>query len=227
MLFGGKKVNCPRRCLLPRLARIVVPDTPHHVTQRGNRREPVFFGPADYRLYRTLLAEAAVKSRTEIWAYCLMPNHVHLILTPRDADGLRATLAEAHRRYTRAINERHGWTGHLWQGRFGSVPMDEDHLAGAVRYVSLNPVRAGLVGRARDWEWSSVRAHLAGADDGLVTVRPVLDRYVRFADMLDIAPSGLELNALRRAETSGRPLGSKEWVEGLGVMEERRGRKAR
>jgi putative transposase len=197
------------------------------VTQRGNRREPVFFGPADYRLYRTLLAEAAAKSRTEVWAYCLMPNHVHLILTPCDTDGLRATLAEAHRRYTRIINERHGWTGHLWQGRFGSVPMDEDHLAGAVRYVSLNPVRAGLVRRAADWEWSSVRAHLAGEDDGLVIVRPVLDRYPRFADMLEIMPSGIEVNALRRAETSGRPLGSKEWVEGLGAAEKKRGRKAR
>jgi putative transposase len=156
-----------------------------------------------------------------------MPNHVHLILTPRDADGLRAMLAEAHRRYTRIINERHGWTGHLWQGRFGSVPMDEDHLAGAVRYVSLNPVRAGLVRRADDWEWSSVRAHLSGQDDGLATVQPLLDRYPRFGDMLDIVPNSIEMNALRRAETSGRPLGSKEWVKRLGVTEEKRGRKAR
>jgi putative transposase len=145
----------------------------------------VFFGPDDYRLYRTLLAEAARQVNTEIWAYCLMPNHVHLIMTPYGEDGLRATLAEAHRRYTTFINQRHGWTGHLWQGRFGSVPMDEDHLAGAVRYVSLNPVRAGLASRAQDWEWSSVRAHLAGIDDGLVAVRPVLDRYPRFADMLE------------------------------------------
>lgn len=162
---------------MPRLARIVVPGCPHHVTQRGNRRERVFFQPDDYRLYLALLAQAASRSQTEVWTYCLMPNHVHLILTPQAEDGLRATLAEAHRRYTRFINERHGWTGHLWQGRFGSVPMDEDHLAAAVRYVSLNPVRAGLAKRAEDWEWSSVRAHLAGQDDRLVKVRPVLDRY--------------------------------------------------
>lgn len=210
---------------MPRLARIVVPGLPHHVTQRGNRRERVFFEPGDHLRYRAFLAEAAAKARTEVWAYCLMPNHVHLILTPCDEDGLRATLAEAHRRYTNFINERHGWSGHLWQGRFGSVPMDEDHLAGAVRYVSLNPVRARLVTRAEDWPWSSVRAHLTGQDDGLVVVRPVLDRWPRFADMLEVEPTGIEMNALRKAETSGRPLGSKEWVQGLGVVEGRRGRK--
>jgi putative transposase len=212
---------------LPRLARIVVPGIPHHVTQRGNRRERVFFGPGDYSFYRRLLSEAAKEAETEVWAYCLMPNHVHLILAPRDVGGLRTTLAEAHRRYTRFIDDRSGWTGHLWQGRFGSVPMDEDHLAGAVRYVSLNPVRAGLVGRACDWEWSSVRAHLAGQDDGLVTVQPVLDRYPLFAEMLETVPSGIEMNALRRAETSGRPLGSKEWIEAVGAGMERRGRKRR
>lgn len=210
---------------MPRLARIVVPDIPHHVTQRGNRRERVFFSPDDYRLYRTMLAQAAASAGTEIWAYCLMPNHVHLILVPSHADGLRATLAEAHRRYTRFINDREGWTGHLWQGRFGSVPMDEDHLESAVRYVSLNPVRAGLVKAARDWPWSSVRAHLDGADDGLVTVRTVLDRWPDFSAMIETEAKGAEMNALRRAEGSGRPLGSKAWVEGLGVAMGKRGRR--
>ena len=212
---------------MPRLARIVVPGFPHHVTQRGNRRERVFFGPEDFRFYRRLLAEAAQQASTEVWAYCLMPNHVHLMLTPRGENGLRDTLAEAHRQYTRFINERHGWTGHLWQGRFGSVAMDEDHLESAVRYVSLNPVRAGLVKKASDWEWSSVRAHLAGVDDGLVTVRPVLDRFPDFAGMLEIELTGIELNALRRAETSGRPLGSKEWVQAIGSEIAKRGRKVR
>lgn len=187
----------------------------------------MFFAPSDYRFCKSLLAEAAHAAGTEVWCYCLMPNHVHLILVPMDSSGLRATLAEAHRRYTQDINRRHGWTGHLWQGRFGSVPMDEDHLAGALRYVSLNPVRARLVRRAEDWPWSSVRAHLAGEDDGLVSVRPALDRYPDFASMLEVMPSGIEMNALRKAETSGRPLGRKEWVEGLGVGMEKRGRKGR
>ena len=156
-----------------------------------------------------------------------MPNHVHLILTPTDKNGLRDTLAEAHRQYTRFINEGHGWTGHLWQGRYGSAAMDEDHLESAVRYLSLNPLRAGLVNSAADWPWSSVRAHLAAEDDGLVIVRPVLDRFPDFAGMLEVEPTGAEMNALRRAETSGRPLGSKERVEELGVEMAKRQRKAR
>lgn len=208
-----------------RLARIVVPGAPHHVTQRGNRRERVFFSPDDYRLYKTMLAEAASAAGTEVWAYCMMPNHVHLILVPSQVDGLRATLAEAHRRYTTFINKRQSWTGHLWQGRFGSVAMDDDHLASAVRYVSLNPVRAGLVARAQDWPWSSARAHLAGEGDGLVMASRVLDRWPDFASMIETEPTGVQMNALRKAETSGRPLGSKAWAETLGVTIGKRGRK--
>jgi putative transposase len=156
---------------MARIARVVVPGLPHHVTQRGNRREPVFFEAADYRLYRRLVAAAARRAGTAVWAYCLMPNHVHLIVTPADADGLRATFAEAHRRYTGAINARFRWTGHLFQGRFGAVVMDEPHLLAAARYIALNPVVAGLVRRAEDWPWSSTRAQLAGEDDELAVWR--------------------------------------------------------
>jgi putative transposase len=108
----------------------------------------------------------------------------HRIVVPSDADGLRRTFADAHRRYTAYINARHRWTGHLWQGRFGAVVMDEEHLAHAMRYVSLNPVRARLVERAEDWRWSSVRAHLAGKDDELVRVAPALERYGAFDSFL-------------------------------------------
>ena len=135
---------------MARLARLVVPGLPHHVTQRGNRRAPTFFEEGDYALYRDMLAEAAGKAHTEIWAYCLMPNHVHVILVPSDEDGLRRTFADLHRRYTGFVNARARTTGHLWQGRYGSVVMDEAHLHNAIRYVSLNPVRARLVKRARD-----------------------------------------------------------------------------
>jgi putative transposase len=127
---------------MARIARVVVPDLPHHVTQRGNRREPVFFGAEDYRLYRRLIAMAARLAGAALWAYCLTPNHVHLIVTPADGDGLRATFAEAHRRYTAAINARFHWTGHLFQGRCGAVVMDELHLLAAARYIALNPVVA-------------------------------------------------------------------------------------
>src|SRR3954463_8387521 len=145
---------------MPRLARLVVPDFPHHVTQRGNRRLPTFFSDGDYALYRHLLRESCARAGTRIWAWCLMPNHVHLILVPESEDGLRAALAEAHRRYTRVVNEREGWRGHLWQSRFASFVMDEDWLIACARYVELNPVRAGLVARPEHWRWSSARAHL-------------------------------------------------------------------
>ena len=129
-------------------ARIVIPDVPHHVTQRGNRRLPVFFNGDDRRVYLALLAEACAANGTICLAWCLMDNHVHLILVPKTADGLRATLGEAHRRYARRINFREGWRGYLFQGRFASYPMDNAHLMAAVRYVENNPVAAGLVARA-------------------------------------------------------------------------------
>lgn len=201
---------------MARLPRLVLPGHPYHVTQRGNRRQRTFFGDEDYALYRDLLAEAAERAEAEIWCYCLMPNHVHVILVPSDEDGLRRTFADAHRRYTGFINARHRWTGHLWQGRFGAVVMDEAHLAHAMRYVSLNPVRANLVDRAEAWRWSSARAHMAGEDDELVRVAAALDRYGDFADFLG-APGdhGDAWRALRRAETTGRPLGAPDWIAAL------------
>ena len=201
---------------MTRIARLVVPGVPHLVTQRGNRRGQTFFGDADYRLYLDLLGQAARRAGTEIWAYCLMPNHVHLILEPGDADGLRATFADLHRRYTSTINERHGWTGHLWQGRFASGAMDEHHLVDAVRYVLLNPLRAGLVDAPQDWPWSSVAAHIAGRDDPVVNVAPVLARIGDLAACLaqpfDMARA---FRPLRQAATTGRPLGSSAWIEQL------------
>jgi putative transposase len=161
-----------------------------------------------------LLTEQTRKAGVEVWAYCLMPNHVHLILTPTRADGLGLAVGEAHRRYTNFINARGRWTGHLFQSRFASVAMDEAHLMAAVCYVNLNPVRARLVSRAEDWPWSSARAHLAGVDDNLVTVRPVLDRTSCFADLL-LQDRAEDFAPLRRSEGSGRPLGTAEFVTGL------------
>ncbi len=165
---------------MARLARVVVPGVAHHVTQRGNRRERVFFEADDYVAYLALISGAAKASGTEIWGYCLMPNHVHFLMVPNHKDGLRSTFAQAHRRYTGRIHARHQWTGHLWQGRFSSTAMDEAHLYAAIRYVDLNPVRAGLAAQASDWPWSSARAHIAGRDDGVVTVGPVIERVGDF-----------------------------------------------
>jgi putative transposase len=200
---------------LARLARLVIPGTPYHVTQRGNRRQQTFFEDGDYRLYLDLLSEAARRAGTSVWAYCLMPNHVHVIVVPSDEDGLRRTFADAHRRYTGFINARQRWTGHLWQGRFGAVAMDEEHLVHAARYVALNPVRARLCDKAGDWEWSSARAHLAGHDDALARVAPLLDRVGDFSRFLGQPEDQQATRALRAAETTGRPVGARPWLEKL------------
>ena len=199
---------------MARLARIVVPGLPHPLTQRGNRREALFFEDGDHEIYIDLLAEQALKVSVAVWAYCLMPNHVHLILRPMRSGDLGRAVGEAHRRYTNFINARGRWTGHLFQSRFSSVVLDDHHLIRAVRYVSMNPVRARLVNRPEEWKWSSVRAHVSGVDDALVSVRPVLDRIPHLKDLLQ---AGLEddYGELRRAEATGRPLGTPEFVNGL------------
>ena len=206
---------------MARLPRIVLPGIPHHVTQRGNRREPVFFEDGDYALYLDLLAEAATRAQVSIWGYCLMPNHVHIIATPSDEDGLRRTFRTVHRHYTGYINARMRVTGHLWQGRFSSVAMDEAHLVGALRYVALNPVRARLTERPEDWRWSSTAAHVAGVSDRFVDVAPGLERVGDFAAFLgEEFDEALSYAALRRAESVGRPVGSTAW---LADMEARTG----
>jgi putative transposase len=193
---------------MSRIARAVVPGLPHLVTQRGNRGEKLFFEEGDYALYRDLLAERARKLGVQVWGWCLMPTHVHLILTPKTEDGLARAIGETHRRYTAFVNARARQTGHLFQGRFSSAVMDEEHLLAALRYVSLNPVRAGLARRAQDWKWSSARAHLKGKDDGLTLPAPALDRSPDFASLLKGPPPEELFEALRRAELTGRPLGS-------------------
>ncbi len=200
---------------MARVARLVVPGQPHHVTQRGVRRMDVFLAEGDQETYLGLLREWCGRAGTEVWAYCLMPNHVHLILVPSTEDGLRAALGEAHRRYTRHVNSREGWRGHLWQERFHSCPMDEAHLLACARYVELNPVRAGLVTRPQDWPWSSARAHLAGDDDGVAALGPLL---ARVADWRAFLEGGLDegaLEAIRRHARTGRPLGSEVFIEAL------------
>ncbi len=200
---------------MARLARVVIPGLPHHVTQRGNGRARTFFGDDDYALYRDMLAASCRAAEVEVWAWCLMPNHVHLILVPSDADGLRRALAPVHRRYAGIIHARRKRSGHFWQGRFGCVAMDEAHLVAALRYVSLNPVRARLVTRARDWRWSSVRAHSNGRDDGLTAIAPVRERYPDFSQFLSEETDEDMLRRLRGAETIGRPLGNAKFLDAL------------
>jgi len=190
----------------------------HHVTQRGNRRQETFFNDEDYAAYLSLLDEWCARGGVEVWAYCLMPNHVHLIVVPDSEDGLRRALGETHRRYTRRINFREGWRGYLWQGRFASFAMDERYLLRAARYVELNPVRAKLCRAPWRWRWSSAAAHVGGRDDGLVRVTPVLERVKDWREFLTEALATDEAELLRRHERTGRPLGEPAFLDRIERM---------
>jgi putative transposase len=208
---------------MARLARIIIPNAPHHVTQRGNRRQPIFFSDADRILYLDLLRKGCAAAGVTCLAWCLMDTHIHLILVPKTADGLRAALAEAHRRYTRHINAREGWSGYLFQGRFASYPMDDAHLMAAVRYVERMPVAAGLVAHAQEWRWSSARSHVSGrrmAGDPL-TNTAAFGAHVRNWHALlrhgletsDPGPDGDAMaNAIEARLRTGRPLAAADWI---------------
>lgn len=148
-----------------------------------------------------------------MWAYYLMPNHVHLVVVPESEDGLRHAIGEAHRRYTRRVNLREDWRGHLWQGRFAWVVLVEAHVLAAVRYVERNAVRAGLVATAEKWPWSSARAHVSGRDDTLAQVVPMLERVGGWAEYLAALEDEPLLEALRRRVRTGRVLGGESFVE--------------
>jgi len=199
---------------MPRIARLIAPGIPHHVTQRGNRRMETFFRDEDYQAYLALMAEWCRKCNVAIWAYCLMPNHIHLIAIPEAEEGLRLAIGEAHRRYSSMINRRQKWTGHLWQGRFSSFPMDETYLLAAVKYIEMNPVRARLVAEPYDWPWSSACAHAAGKDDQLVKVEPLLEMVGEWRQFLDDADEEAAAK-IRGHERTGRALGGDLFLDRL------------
>jgi putative transposase len=202
---------------VPRTARIVIPEVPHHVIQRGNRQQRIFLTQGDCRRYVEMLAEACQAQRVCCLAWCLMPNHVHLILTPETAAGLRAVMSSVHTRYAQRINGREQLSGHLFQDRFRSYPMNDAHLLVAARYIENNPVKAGLVGTAEEWGWSSARAHLGISNDPL-TDAAALGRHV--GNWGAYLRGGIEAAdddvAIEKALRSGRPIGPIGTVPPLG-----------
>ncbi len=158
---------------MPRIARIVFAGLPHHITQRGNRRGDVFFEDADRSTYLEMLTEYCELHEVDILAYCLMTNHVHLVAVPSREDGLQRVFKPLNMRHAQDINRRHGWSGHLWQGRFFSSVLDEIYLWFCVRYVERNPVRAGIVERAQDYPWSSAVAHCGLEQDAVLSSHSV------------------------------------------------------
>ena len=203
---------------MARFARVVVTDFPHHLTHRGNRRDDVFFSREDRDVYRSWLLAYAARYKLEIWAYCLMTNHVHLLAVPRREDSIARAVGRAHMRHARRVNRLNSWTGHLWANRFYSTALDEAHLWAAVKYIELNPVRAGLVRRAENYSWSSAAAHARGTPDPLLHPgRPFPDAE-RVGDWSAWLAEGLEretMDKLRRDTNTGRPCGSEAFLKSL------------
>lgn len=161
------------------------------------------------------MADWCNRCKVEIWAYCLMPNHVHLIGMSQTEEGLRKGIGEAHRRYTLYINGENDWKGHLWQGRFASYPMDESHLIAATRYILMNPVWARLARKPEKYKWSSCKAHLEGKDDILVKVAPLARLVPDFRELLDSELPPEQYEALKSHEKTGRPLGDEAFLDNL------------
>ena len=181
-----------------------------------------FFCDEDYEAYLSLLGQWCGQEGVSVWAYCLMPNHVHLIVVRATEVGLSRALGEGHRRYARRINFREGWRGYLWQGRFASVVMDEPHLMAAARYVERNPVRARLARRAEDWPWSSAGGHVNGKPDPLAESAWLTERTAgwvcSWGEFLRQDEDPELAEALRRRERTGRPLGDEPFLRKMGRL---------
>jgi len=221
---------------MARFARVVAPGCPHHVTHRGNRRDPVFFADDDREEYLALLHDACAHYGVAIWAYCLLTNHVHLIAVPSHADALGLALGRAHMTYARHANRRQRWWGHLWANRFYSTPLDEAHAWTAIKYVERNPVRAGLVDLPWDYPWSSAPTHVLGVPAPLLSAVPPDDTRAPGAawGAWLLGPEVEEdVQRLRANTTTGWPTGAPAFVTALETRLDRRltrqpaGRKAK
>jgi putative transposase len=216
---------------MARFRRLVVPGYPHHVTQRGVRRQTTFFDEHDYRRYIRLASELLDTSSIEILAYCLMPNHVHAVVIPAEASSLAKFFGPLHKAYAQYTNLRYEWAGHLWQARYYSVPMNAEHTLTAMRYVELNPIRSGLENRPQDWLWSSARGNLGLVDDPLIPDRLALGIVPDWAAYLSIPEKGAAIKQLRRRTNTGRPAGDESFIRniesltGRQVQKQRVGRK--
>jgi putative transposase len=200
---------------MPRLPRAVLPEVPHHLTQRGVDRRPIFFTDSDRRIYLDLVRVAAQRFGVSILGYCMMPNHVHWIVVPARPDSLAKAFGQAHCRYAHYTNAALNRCGHFWQNRFFSCALDRAHCWAALRYVERNPVRAGLTPVAEDWPWSSAAAHLGDSPPEWLN----LDAWRAAFNLHDwrvylTSPTITEADLLLRINTyNGRPLGSAAFVD--------------
>jgi putative transposase len=201
---------------MSRNARCILPGLPYHITQRGTNRQRVFFSIAHRKTYLTLVARHREDAGVRVLAYCLMSNHVHLVVIPERADSLAVLFRRVHGGYAQAVNAGLGRSGHLWQNRFYSCPLSEGHLWIGLRYVEANPVRAGMAAHPQQYRWSSAAVHLTdGLDPSGVLDRGFWERSggVETWQQMHAASEGDHtLNLLRRCTYAGRPFGEEEFV---------------
>ncbi len=213
---------------MPRNARCVVPETAYHLTQRGTNQGRVFFSASDRLSYLRLLKANLEPAQTRVLAWCLMSNHMHLVVVPGQEDSLEVLLRPLHGRYAQMVNAKRLRSGHLWQNRFFSCALSESHLRRVLAYVEQNPVRAGLVQEAQEYQWSSASAHLGLSRDRLALcdteIRQAYGGVEGWRALLGQAETNTELRLLRRCTYAGRPFGEESFVAS---MEERFQRKWR
>jgi putative transposase len=216
---------------MARLPRLTLPGHPHHVIQRGNNRQAIFASPPDYQMMLDLLDENARKFGVGIHAYVLMGNHFHLLATPQTLDGLPQMMQAVGRRYVRYFNDRQKRSGTLWEGRYKSTLIQtERYLLACMAYIDLNPVRAGMVGQARDYAWSSHAHYIGLRVDKLVTPHPLFwdlgntpfAREAVYAEMVQTGISDSQQAALTDSAMRGWALGEPDFVKKLQQMTERR-----
>ena len=210
---------------MPRQARVVFPNIPHHIIQRGNRREDVFFSDNDRKQYLEWLKEYCKEHKVEILAYCLMTNHIHLIAVPTTEDGLQKVLKPLHMRYAQKINRERGWKGHFWQGRYFSSPLDGEYLLFATRYIERNPIRVKKVRKAENYKWSSARGHCGTAQDDILTKKMKwLNKYEgidNWRQWLSIKEEKEKTDLIRRNTEKGIPTGSGRFIRKLEKLADR------
>lgn len=203
---------------MARLARVVVVNVAHHVTQRGNARQFLLASDGERLVYLELLWESLRLHPLLLLGYCLMSNHVHLVVLPREPRALALALKQTHGRYASYWNASHRSSGHVWQGRFYSCPLDRSHVWIALRYAELNPVRAGLVGEAESWRWSSAAAHCGCEEpEACLEMKMWKERWSTgtWREYLAQGESEEDVTAVRRCTHTGRPLGTPEFLRSL------------
>jgi putative transposase len=194
---------------MPRSGRIVLPNVPHHITHKGNNAQRVFITEADRVSYLDILRFQCRKHNLKILGYCLMQNHVHLVVIPEHEISLALAIGRAHGRYSQRFNLMHSCQGHLWQNRFYSCALNDSHLLHALRYVDRNPVRAGIVEVAVDYQWSSAKAHVEHFDEYRILD---FDTWKRIIDNLDWMAFVAEIDAQKEVDLiryhtySGKPM---------------------